>query len=184
MGDPQGVHCVFHYSDIRISGFGFFRIFALYCHNFDPLVLNFGMWRPEHLALNFNYPDFRISGFGCSDFFRIFDNFFGFRIFFIFSLSLTVSEANYVDIDDHCSQRAKRATYISSSVLAPSPRPKGEQGRRRRSRVCSYFTNRREIWIRLHFTNILDFRIYPHLFKIVTNNYQRLVTISNDFFHD
>ena len=135
MSDPQGCHCVFHYSDIRISDFGFFRIFALYCHNFDPLVLNFGMWRPEHLALNFNYPDFRISGFGCSDFFRIFDNFFGFRIFFIFSLSLTVSEANYVDIGNHCRQRAKRATYISSSVLAPSPRPKGEQGRRRRSRV-------------------------------------------------
>ena len=54
--------------------------------------------------------------------------------------SLTVSEANCVDIGDHCSQRAKRATFISSSPvlirvgasaplgpeLAPSPRPKGE----------------------------------------------------------
>jgi len=63
--------------------------------------------------------------------------------------SLTVSEANCVDIGDHCSQRAKRATFISSSPvlirvgasaplgpeLAPSPRPKGEH-RPRSGREC------------------------------------------------
>ena len=54
---------VLHYSDIRISDFGFFRISALYSHSIDNMLRNFGMWPPQVLTLNFNYPDIQKSGF-------------------------------------------------------------------------------------------------------------------------
>ena len=56
-------------STIRISGFGFFRIFAIYGHNIDPRLMKFGMNDLQGGTEDFHYSDIRISGFG---FFRIF----------------------------------------------------------------------------------------------------------------
>ena len=60
---------VFHYSDIRISGFGFFRIFSLYSHNIDSMFMKFGMNDLQGGTEDFHYSDIRISVFG---FFGIF----------------------------------------------------------------------------------------------------------------
>ena len=50
MNDPQGIGMVFHYSDIWISGFEFFRIFSLYGHNIDPRLMKFPMNDPKGCA--------------------------------------------------------------------------------------------------------------------------------------
>ena len=71
MGGPQGIEMVFHYSDIRISGFGFFRILALFSHIINPILLRFSVWGSQALPLKFYYPYLRISDFGFFGLFRI-----------------------------------------------------------------------------------------------------------------
>ena len=60
---------VFHYSDIRISGFGFFRIFALYKRNIDPRLMKFGMNDLQGGTEDFYYQDILIFGYLVLDFF-------------------------------------------------------------------------------------------------------------------
>ena len=62
---------VFHYSDIQISGFGFFRIFPLFKRNIDPSLTKFGMNDLQDGTEDFHYSDIRISGFGFFGCFRI-----------------------------------------------------------------------------------------------------------------
>ena len=64
MNDLQDDTEDFHYSDIRISGFGFFRIFSLYGQNIDPRLMKFGMNDLQCATEDFHYPDIWISGFG------------------------------------------------------------------------------------------------------------------------
>ena len=61
---------VFHYSEVRISGFGFFRIFALYGLNIDSRLLKFGMNDIQGGTEDFDYSD--ISGYPVKDFFGYF----------------------------------------------------------------------------------------------------------------
>ena len=52
---------VFHYFDIRISGFGYFRIFSLNGHNIDPRIVKFGMNDPQGGTEDFPHSDMRIA---------------------------------------------------------------------------------------------------------------------------
>ena len=69
MNDPQGGTEDFHYPDIRISGFGFFRIFSSYSYTIDPRLIKFGMNDPKGGAEGFHYPD-RTPDFGFFGYFH------------------------------------------------------------------------------------------------------------------
>ena len=60
---------VLYYSDIRISGFGFFRIFSLYDHNVESGLMKFGMNDPQGGTEDLHFPDIRMSGHPTLDFF-------------------------------------------------------------------------------------------------------------------
>ena len=59
---------VMHYSDFRISGFEFFRIFAICGYNIDPRLMKFGMNDLQGVTEDFHYSDIRISEYPVSDF--------------------------------------------------------------------------------------------------------------------
>ena len=61
-----------HYSDFRIFGFEFFRIFAICSHNIDPRLMKFGMNDLQLGTEIFNYLDVRISWYPVSDSFGYF----------------------------------------------------------------------------------------------------------------
>ena len=48
---------VMDYSDFRITGFEFFRIFAICGHKIDPRLMKFGMNDPQGGTEDFYYPD-------------------------------------------------------------------------------------------------------------------------------